>query len=205
MISRTPGRPRSSTRPRAEEFAQIAATPLLTQPRSEPLWQPRRPTQGPVADLAVTWPDGGTLDLVVPIPTTPQRLGGVRRWFACPRCGERCGRLYSPSAGHRFLCRLCWNLVYASQYEPSESRLLRCLRPAFEALVRVEGDLPDTDPAAWADLGRALCRLTRSAEREARRRRSRVSSEARHPPFTGTQAHHTQVNEPCDQGRGVPR
>ncbi len=50
---------------------------------------------------------------------TPMHFGGQRRWFRCPHCGRRVGKLYLPttvrSAGERvlwFWCRQCYDLTY---------------------------------------------------------------------------------------------
>lgn len=49
----------------------------------------------------------------------PCGLGGRRRWFRCPRCRRRVGKLYLPttmySGGervHEFRCRECYDLTY---------------------------------------------------------------------------------------------
>jgi len=48
---------------------------------------------------------------------TAQHNGGVRWWFRCNACLQRCGRLYSPRSanGWDLRCRRCWNLTYRSQ------------------------------------------------------------------------------------------
>jgi hypothetical protein len=48
---------------------------------------------------------------------TAQRLGGVRWWFRCDACQQRCGFLYSPRSARVWdlRCRKCWNLTYRSQ------------------------------------------------------------------------------------------
>jgi hypothetical protein len=72
--------------------------------------------------------NGEPFSIQVGLPTTPLRFGGVRWWFACPSCRQRCDRLYLPDHGRRFACRKCWNLGYRSQRE-SDARvraLLRC-------------------------------------------------------------------------------
>jgi hypothetical protein len=62
------------------------------------------------------------------VTSTPQ-YGGVRYWFACPRCGMRRRVLYAyPQLGrHRFACRRCHGLRY---YSHRESRLDRLSRKA---------------------------------------------------------------------------
>lgn len=44
----------------------------------------------------------------------PQKLGGVRYFFACPACGKRTLKLYGV---RRFLCRTCQDLTYESCQE----------------------------------------------------------------------------------------
>jgi hypothetical protein len=44
---------------------------------------------------------------------TPQRFGGVRWWFECPRCWKRCAKLYLPDSSG-FACRVCHDLTYRS-------------------------------------------------------------------------------------------
>lgn len=48
---------------------------------------------------------------------TAQRLGGVRWWFRCDACQQRCGLLYAPASAREWdvRCRKCWNLTYRSQ------------------------------------------------------------------------------------------
>jgi len=59
----------------------------------------------------------------VALAWTPCHYGGQRPWFICPDCGRRVGKLYS--ATRCFLCRHCCGLVYKSQREDVQDRLLR--------------------------------------------------------------------------------
>ena len=59
---------------------------------------------------------GAETDLHLRLLTTPQHLGGERRWFACPRCGRRVGCLYAPWITEPFWCRRCHQLLYDSQF-----------------------------------------------------------------------------------------
>jgi len=45
-------------------------------------------------------------DMEVPIglQTTRPHFGGSRRWFTCPFCQRRCGKLYLPPASRYFEC-----------------------------------------------------------------------------------------------------
>jgi hypothetical protein len=38
-----------------------------------------------------------------------------RVFLACPRCGQRCCRLYLPLKDSWLACRMCWGLTYASR------------------------------------------------------------------------------------------
>lgn len=51
----------------------------------------------------------------VEIVSTPGNLGGRLRWFVCPGCGRRAGKLYLPKGEAIFLCRLCHRLEYRQQ------------------------------------------------------------------------------------------
>lgn len=59
----------------------------------------------------------------LPIVRTPCHFGGHRPWFRCPRCDQRCARVYF--GGGRFLCRTCQRLGYASEAEDGIGRLWR--------------------------------------------------------------------------------
>jgi len=60
----------------------------------------------------------------VPLSWTSCNYGGKHPWFICPGkgCGRRVAKLYL--AGKYFSCRHCHDLVYSSQREPKEFRLL---------------------------------------------------------------------------------
>ena len=51
----------------------------------------------------------------VDVISTPGRYGGFLRWFMCPGCGRRVGKLYLPVGRCAFLCRHCYNLGYQAQ------------------------------------------------------------------------------------------
>ncbi len=51
----------------------------------------------------------------VMIVSTPGRFGGHLRWFACPGCRRRVGKLYLPPNEIAFLCRRCHHLAYRNQ------------------------------------------------------------------------------------------
>jgi hypothetical protein len=88
--------------------------------------------------VAGTWEDvTETVDIV----RVPCRLGGTRPFFLCPGvvggvvCGRRVAKLYGP--GRYFLCRHCYQLVYASQ---SASEVQRRRRRASKIWQRLGGE-----------------------------------------------------------------
>lgn len=52
----------------------------------------------------------------VDIISTPGRYGGFLRWFVCPGCRRRVGKLYLPIGKNAFLCRYCYKLGYQAQF-----------------------------------------------------------------------------------------
>ena len=48
------------------------------------------------------------------------RLGGYRFWFKCPRCRQRCQKVYLLDG---CACRACWCLAYRSENESASDRL----------------------------------------------------------------------------------
>jgi hypothetical protein len=73
--------------------------------------------------LHVTWPDGTAETLRVCLLGSPQRLGGRRRWLACPGCGRPCRVLLSEGPNRQWTCRSCLNAVYTGDY-PGRRRWL---------------------------------------------------------------------------------
>jgi len=69
--------------------------------------------------------------------TTPQRYGGLRWWFECPRTGKRSVKLFLPLGGHRFWSRAAYRLGYASQ---REDRMGRAQRQAIKVYKVLGGD-----------------------------------------------------------------
>jgi len=49
------------------------------------------------------------------IVSTPSNLEGFVRWFVCPACQKRVGKLYLPAGEVVFLCRKCHDLAYRAQ------------------------------------------------------------------------------------------
>ena len=51
----------------------------------------------------------------IDIVSTASNLEGLVRWFICPACQNRVGKLYLPSGNAVFLCRKCHDLGYRAQ------------------------------------------------------------------------------------------
>ena len=51
----------------------------------------------------------------IEIVSTASNLEGFVRWFICPACRRRVGKLYLPSGEAVFLCRKCHDLAYRAQ------------------------------------------------------------------------------------------
>jgi hypothetical protein len=51
----------------------------------------------------------------VEMVSTPGQFGGLLRWFLCPACERRVGKLYVPAGRGAFLCRHCHKLGYREQ------------------------------------------------------------------------------------------
>lgn len=56
---------------------------------------------------------------------TPCHFGGVRWWFQCPQCDERCAKLFFNRRNGRYACRLCVGITYYSQCEDAMDRAWR--------------------------------------------------------------------------------
>jgi hypothetical protein len=51
----------------------------------------------------------------ITIVSTASNLEGFVKWFICPACQNRAGKLYLPSKKAVFLCRKCHDLAYRAQ------------------------------------------------------------------------------------------
>jgi hypothetical protein len=69
---------------------------------------------------------------------TPCHLGGARSWFACPNCGKRVARLFSP----HFHCRSCVGRPYRTQSMTATQRAREKLR---KLRVRLSGSWNPVD------------------------------------------------------------
>jgi hypothetical protein len=67
----------------------------------------------------------------------PQRFGGQRWYFACPKCAKRCAKLYLPAGA--FFCRACHGLTYEScntRIMSSISALFGCMPKQIRAAFK---------------------------------------------------------------------
>jgi hypothetical protein len=92
---------------------------------------------------------------------TSCRFGGKRPWFRCPRCGGRCYVLYGY---HRFLCRRCHDLAYASQCETAQDRYFRRANKIRERLGAEPGEITIEKPPYmwWRTYDRLIDEMGRS-------------------------------------------
>ena len=88
----------------------------------------------------------------VEMVSTPGNLGGRLRWFVCPGCGRRAGKLYLPKGETIFLCRLCHGLDYRQQ-------VLREFRRAPDGQKdRIKPEKKQSDPKMMLEWMAALLR-----------------------------------------------
>ena len=57
----------------------------------------------------------GSYSQEIAIVSTASNLEGLVRWFICPACQNRVGKLYLPPGEAVFLCRQCHDLIYRAQ------------------------------------------------------------------------------------------
>ncbi len=80
--------------------------------------------------------------LTHPWLTLVPRMGGPFRrwWFLCPRCQRRCEALYVPPGTQRedWRCRICHDLIYASQRYGQRHPLRKKLTPRKRVTMRKE-------------------------------------------------------------------
>jgi hypothetical protein len=115
--------------------------------------------------------DGEDMAETIPIVRLPWRFGGSRAYFLCPGndaagCGRRVAKLYL--SGHRFRCRQCARLVYASRYE--QQPWLRASRRANKLRRRlgITGlGVPDKPYGMWVSDYERLLEATLQAEIQA--------------------------------------
>jgi hypothetical protein len=73
------------------------------------------------------------IEIYLYIVFTQPHFGGRVPWFTCPECGRRAAKVYLTCP--RLACRICLNLVYASQAESELDRVLRKLDKLGEKVV----------------------------------------------------------------------
>ena len=103
MIRKMRGRPKDGSE-FVEDCLRIDATTLLAKSRGF-----RASGEGQRSGR-LDWHDGTdvrTHDATLWLQTTPQSLGGVRRWWRCPCCGRRCGVLLAVTPESPIACRRC--------------------------------------------------------------------------------------------------
>ena len=69
----------------------------------------------------------GSYSQEIAVVSTASNLEGLVRWFVCPACQNRVGKLYLPFGEAVFLCRKCHCLAYRAQQlrafkKPKEER-----------------------------------------------------------------------------------
>jgi hypothetical protein len=113
------GRPTGRSPFFVEDCVRCDATALLAKSRGS------RVHQEALVHWQLAWTDGGRQHVrTVPldVTTTPQPMGGVRRWWRCPLCGRRCRLLVAVAPEAPVGCRLCLNTRYASDYPARDRR-----------------------------------------------------------------------------------
>lgn len=71
-------------------------------------------------------------DGILHTTATQAGFGGVRWWYVCPHCHQRCGRLYWTHT--RAGCRQCLNLYYRCQSKSAADRRYRSIRKGRHAI-----------------------------------------------------------------------
>lgn len=119
------------------------------------------------------------------------QLASHRLLWECPNqeCRRRVRVLYRPHGGAYFLCRHCWHIGYASQYESASDRVWRRLdraqamlnaAPSPSRLARVDGLITAARVAMKADTERthALIEAMQAQDTRTPRRPGRPSKRA---------------------------
>lgn len=111
--SRRRGRPQGWRPLFVEDCCRLDATLLLAKTRGG------TPHDGLEAwPVSLTWTQYApprVQTVILPVTSTPQPLGGVRRWWQCQSCGRRCRILLVAREGPP-ACRRCWGAVYSADY-----------------------------------------------------------------------------------------
>jgi hypothetical protein len=107
------GRPEGQRPSFVEDFARLDATKLLAKSRGCFVNDP------PGDSCTLTWSEWGhqrTRTFPILVTTTPEPLGGSRRWWSCPTCRRRCGVLLIAPTLDCIGCRVCFDARYQSDY-----------------------------------------------------------------------------------------
>ena len=91
----------------------------------------------------------------VEIVSTPGNLGGRLRWFVCPGCGRRAGKLYLPKAESIFLCGYATGSITGSRSCESSGE-----RP-MDRRIGLEPEKKQSDPKKMLEWMAALLRARR--------------------------------------------
>jgi hypothetical protein len=110
------GRPKSSERQLVEHSYSVDIKSYL-----QSLEQSHLTPGSAFLPIAITWPDGKKISAQVKLVTTIPQYGGIRYWFACPKCARRVNRLCVPDGGVDLACRHCHHLAYWLQYRKTET------------------------------------------------------------------------------------
>ena len=110
--SRPGGRPRGPEPLFVEDCTRLDATVLLAKTRGGPSHD-----ELTAFPIGITWEGGRrSRSIVLPVVSTPQPLGGSRRWSACPTCHRRYRVLLIVSGDGPVACRRCLGAVYSADY-----------------------------------------------------------------------------------------
>lgn len=91
-------------------------------------------TPSVILRYSLAW-TGEAIECLIPLVTTRPYFGGLRRWFACPVCGRRVGKLYLPPGETYFGCRACHGLTYRSSQASHTVDLLAKARKALKKML----------------------------------------------------------------------
>ena len=147
--------------------------------------------------LHLSWHGGEQEEVteIIPIVRVPCQLGGSRPYFLCSGdgaagCGRRVIKLYL--SRHRFLCRHCSQLVYASPYEQPWQRAFRRANKLWQRLGIAGTAVPETPKgmpvSTYARLLEAALRAetlaTEACTDRLQQLAARIGNRSRKPLFT---------------------
>src|SRR5215470_15329712 len=106
------GRPEETTPLFVEDCVRFDARVLLAKCR-------RAVDDAPTRSFTWSWTEYGrprSRNVTLPVTSTRQPFGGVRRWWVCPFCRRRCGVLLAVECQGPIACRRCHRARYMSDY-----------------------------------------------------------------------------------------